>query len=143
MIKEKSQEDIAELKSYYIKRLNEIITSEFDIDKANFGIYLEEHHDEMSHIIANKMGVEKFALSLLNSSLKPTSDYVTLEQINDWDYGDVFIQGVKFSDEKSINKAFDYDDTNGPFTSFIIWALLCVLVTSMFIGLVQIVKWIF
>lgn len=143
MIKEKSQEEIAELKSYYIKRLNEIITSEFDIDKANFGIYFEEDDYELSHVIANKMGVEKFALSLLNSSLKPTSDYVSLEQVNDLDYGDVFIQGIKFSDEKSINKAFDYDDANDPFAGLIIVAILLLLISSMIIGLVQIVRWIF
>ena len=131
------------LKSYYIKKLSEIVIKEQDIDKINFGMYQDEDNYEVSFIVANKMGVENFAISLLEScgNQNLLNNWDDLKSIEKWDYGDVCITGIKYSDEKRLPEDFKSKELDQPLFKVSCLITLILIISIFVIGLITTIKW--
>lgn len=147
-MEKKTKEDIHLLKSYYIKRLTEILDEEFNEDQANFGIYTSDDYEfDPGYIIANKIGLEKVGIEFLKSSQTTMSnienDSIEFHAINKWISGNVSFENIIITDKKTTSEMIvNESEATGFIVSIIPITVGLFILSSLIIGAIQIVGWI-
>lgn len=144
----KSKEDIKLLKSYYIKRLAEILDEEFNEEQANFEVYSSDDYefDPYGHIIANKMGLEKIGVELLKTAQSidiNKNDTVDFYSMNKWISGEILFGDITVGDKKTKTDETVRESKPINFISNMLFLIIpAFIILSLIIGAIQIIGWV-